>query len=389
MKGNREIDDLLLSYILKELNAEDEAFVQEYIRSNESNQRHYEEIRNTWKAILIKKGLERVNADEEWDSFEQRVQKEKQQLVVIKTDRKAEEEDQAGPMEERGSRRRVFGPFAVAAAVLSMVIAGWMLFRPRDKQAAIAGLATPSKEKPLSHVKRLINTTGRPDTLLLPDGSEVVLTDKSEISYAEPFSNNRRDIKLKGKAEFKVVQDKSMPFTVYSMGLATTALGTDFTVSAFDQEENIIIRLNEGKVVVKAAEQAKEGLKKDYYLLPGQSLVYNNKKYTVRLLDAEKKKSRLAAGTKGEDLAYTDLPDLPENNRGSWYMFNNESLADVFDQLRLQFNTEIVYEKKDMHNLYFAGKFDKSDSLSTILQQIASVNKLKVTKRNNKYIITK
>ncbi len=70
-------------------------------------------------------------------------------------------------------------------------------------------------------------------------------------------------------------------------------------------------------------------------------------------------------------------------------MFNNQSLEQVFDQLKMLYNADIVYSKKDVYNLYFVGKFDKTDSLYTILNQIASLNNLKVSKKNNKFIITK
>jgi ferric-dicitrate binding protein FerR (iron transport regulator) len=390
MKGNRELDDLLLSYILKELNEEEDNFVQEYIRSDENNRRHFEEIRDMWKAITIKKGLEKVNMDDEWELFEQRMQREKQQLVAIRTDTKTEDEQPMSTEEGRKGRRKrnVVVSMAVAAALSAVIVAGWLLLQPRRQEVVASGGIVPKTVNSLARLKHSANSTGKPERLWLPDGSEVILADKSEISYAEKFTDDKRDITLIGKAEFKVAQDKSRPFTVYSMGLATTALGTVFTISAFDQEENVIIRLHEGKIVIKTAEDGKARLKQDYYLLPGQSLIYNNRNYTAKLLDARKKKDRPGAGTRDEE-SYTDLPNLPENNKGSWYMFNNESLASVFDQLELLYDTEIVYEKKDMHNLYFAGKFDKSDSLSTILRQIAAVNNLKVTKRNNKYIITK
>lgn len=389
MKGNRELDDLLVSYILHELSAEEEAFVLEYIRSDENNRRHYEEVRNTWKAITIKKGLDTVNTDDEWEQFEQRISREKQQLIVIKTDDKEEEKrDEVEAIGEKRPVRKVLITFAVAASVLAVVVFGGRLLTKEQGREVVAAPVALKADKVEAVLKQMVNTSGKPKTLLLPDGSEVVLADKSEISYPDQFLGDKRDIILKGKADFKVTQDKARPFTVYSMDLATTVLGTVFTVSAFENAENIVIRLNEGKVVVKSARQAKTGLKQDYYLFPGQELVYNNRNYTARLLDVNKKKSRSGASNRNEE-AYTDMPDIPENKKGSWYMFNNESLAQVFDQLKLLFNTEIQYSEKDVYNLYFAGKFDKSDSLFTILNQIATLNNLKVVKRDNKYIVAK
>jgi ferric-dicitrate binding protein FerR (iron transport regulator) len=394
MKGNRELDDLLTSYILEDLSGEDEAFVLEYIRSDESNRRHFEELRKTWRAITIKKGLEKVNEEEEWKLFEQRINRERQQLVAIKTDKpdKEIEADRIDGFEQGSDRkgiRKVLVAIAIAASVLAVVVFGRMLFAGKEKRSETVSVPAVAKTDEIkSELKKIFNTSGKPQRLLLSDGSEIVLADKSEISYAEPFATDKRVIFLKGKADFTVVQDKMRPFTVYSFDLATTVLGTVFTVSAFEHAENIVIQLKSGKVVVKPVKKGSVGLKQDYYLLPGQELIYNNRNYTATLLDGNKRKSRSGTNSRNEE-AYTDIPNIPENNKGSWYMFNNESLEQVFDQLKLLFNTDIVYSKEDVYNLYFAGRFDKSDSLYTILSQIASVNNLKVSKKDNKYIVAK
>jgi ferric-dicitrate binding protein FerR (iron transport regulator) len=70
-------------------------------------------------------------------------------------------------------------------------------------------------------------------------------------------------------------------------------------------------------------------------------------------------------------------------------MFNNQSLASVFRQLEEMYNVDIVYAKKDVAKMYFIGKFNKDDSVETILQNIATLNNLKLTKESNTYIIRK
>ena len=70
-------------------------------------------------------------------------------------------------------------------------------------------------------------------------------------------------------------------------------------------------------------------------------------------------------------------------------MFNNQPLAQVFKQLEEMYGVEIVYEEADIQKMYFIGKFSKNDSVSTILNQIASLNNLTVTRTNSTYIIRK
>jgi len=52
-------------------------------------------------------------------------------------------------------------------------------------------------------------------------------------------------------------------------------------------------------------------------------------------------------------------------------------------------NIKIIYDKKDVQNLYLIGKYNRSDSLETILKRISLVNGLSVTEKDNAYIISK
>jgi hypothetical protein len=95
-----------------------------------------------------------------------------------------------------------------------------------------------------------------------------------------------------------------------------------------------------------------------------------------------------------EDVAVSkttpDDPSLPKN-KGSWYMFNNQPLSEVFDQLGSMYNVEITYNKKEIANIYFIGSFEKTDSIGKILSKIAITNNLKITKakEGNKYSLHK
>jgi len=67
-------------------------------------------------------------------------------------------------------------------------------------------------------------------TILLLDGSEVVLNAKSEISYRKDTWEDKREVLLKGEAYFKV--KKGSTFTVKTNFGDVTVLGTQFNVNA-------------------------------------------------------------------------------------------------------------------------------------------------------------
>ena len=70
-------------------------------------------------------------------------------------------------------------------------------------------------------------------------------------------------------------------------------------------------------------------------------------------------------------------------------MFNNQSLADVFDQLSAIYNVDIEYTHSEIKDMYFIGKLEKKDSLNEIISDIAILNHLSVTTSNGRYIIKK
>jgi transmembrane sensor len=294
--------------------------------------------------------------------------------------------EQLTPVIQMGSsKRRMLRWMAVAAASVIVVVSLVFLNSPKLSNREIAQDHAKAPDSLLAVLRTEFNNTGKDKSLLLPDGSVIILANKSEVRYYEPFTS-ARDITLKGKAMFQVAKDKTKPFTVISGDIATTALGTEFTVTAWENTNRIIIRLYEGKVVVKAVKPGNLRLKSDVYLLPGEELVYDKTAAKVKTFKVD-----TAATT--EDLMkeefFGDDASLPENTEGSWYMFNNQSLDLVFDQLAQIYNTGIIYDKKDIKNMYFIGKFDKARSLESILQRITIVNDLKVTKKDSVFVISK
>jgi ferric-dicitrate binding protein FerR (iron transport regulator) len=235
-------------------------------------------------------------------------------------------------------------------------------------------------------VHRELNTSGKARQIILVDGTEILLEHNSEISFEEPFRNNRRDIVLKGKAVFKVAKDKDRPFSVISGDIKTTALGTSFMVSAFPDSENILIQLYEGKVVISDADFLLRKLNDNFYLLPGQEFIYRIKeaKSIVRLINRNN-----PAKKENKEVLPLENPSLPKRDKTSWYMFNNQPVGSVFHQLAEMYQTEIIFHENDVAKIYFIGKFDKSDSLENILREITTANNLKIIRKHNKFFITK
>lgn len=374
MKNSEQLDDLITRSFNNELNSDDQAFLVQWLSAGEENRQYYEALKNTWQLMKDAKSPDEINTNREWTYFQQ----------ALEQDARGER-DYAGDMPGKpGIVRKLLVATAVAASVLLIILAGYNWFGNKKTNVPPVVAKVENKNPAAVVVRHEVNTTGKAKRLLLNDSSEIILDPSSEVTWNEPFVNNRRDIILKGRARFHVAKDKTKPFTVFSGQIATTALGTQFTVTAFEQEDFITVQLFEGKVVIKAADPVHPKLNNDFYLLPGEELLYSNKQYTAKVRRFIN--DNTIAKQREEENA-EDQPLLPVD-KGSWYMFNNQPLAQVFKQLEEMYRVHISYSEKDIEKMYFIGKFSKNDSVSNILNQIALLNNLTVTKQNNAYIIT-
>lgn len=257
---------------------------------------------------------------------------------------------------------------AAAAAVLLFLVVGIKyvyLSKPVTRPVAAVRVGT----------NNLIIRANNTDTVMqvvLPDGSQVSLMPKSNITYDDSYGNRKRDLKLVGEATFQVAKNKAKPFTVYSNQLSTTALGTKFKVSSIAASGMIKVHLYEGKVVVKRMSNVNE----HYFLLPGDRLVFNMATRTATIT--------------GKAKAGGHTPVKPgAGTVNSWYMFDNQGLAEVFEQIEDIYNVKIYYSERDIRHIRFIGKIEQNDPISIILKDIAVMNNLSMTQKGDTYFIKK
>jgi ferric-dicitrate binding protein FerR (iron transport regulator) len=228
-------------------------------------------------------------------------------------------------------------------------------------------------------VQLLKNGTQQKETILLPDSSTVVLYPGSIISYAKGFDPAHRNIHLQGEACFTVAKDARRPFTVYANGIATTALGTRFTVSTFYSNERVRVRLIEGKVVVRSQEQALA--MQPVYLQPGQECMVNKgsgealvKAFTLNSATVKRNSS---AGNN----------TIQKNNTAA-LEFSREPLVNVLARIEKLYHVTIAYPGVTMGRLSFTGTFLPSDSLPVVLSIICKTNDLAFEQKDSLITIT-
>ncbi|MEQ1552776.1 MAG: FecR family protein [Ferruginibacter sp.] len=266
--------------------------------------------------------------------------------------------------------------YVAAAAILFFGVFGIKYFTTNKaitENKAIAKIEVT--QQPI--LKTTTNKTNKIITILLKDGSVVNVEPNGELKYYEPFENNKRSIYLSGAAKFKVAKDKTKPFTVYSNEIATTAIGTIFSVTSLKDKNTTSVKLYEGKVVVFSIN--KNITTKQYFLLPGDEFSFNKRTNLAKVITKQKIETK----------PITTIQKIDAEITNNWFMFNNQSLDAVFIQLSQMYNTTINYNKTDIAKMTFIGKITKKDNVENILNDIALLNNLQITKTNKGYNITK
>lgn len=92
-------------------------------------------------------------------------------------------------------------------------------------------------------------TAGETSSLQLPDGTQVMLKENSQISYStSSFFRGRRNIEFQGSAYFTVTSDANHPFTIITEKEQVCVLGTEFFLVSEKGSQKDILSLDKGSV---------------------------------------------------------------------------------------------------------------------------------------------
>jgi transmembrane sensor len=271
--------------------------------------------------------------------------------------------------------------WAAAAAVLLLAGLFWLTTMPVADRPSYAQVSPGKIEMNEPIVwDTVVNNTSQDLRFILPDSSVAVIATQSGVSYQKDFTASKREIFLiKGKALFNVRKNAQRPFIVYSHDISTTALGTSFTVSSY-QEKKVNIQLHEGKVVVQVNNQTGGLAFQPVYMTPGDEVNVNTETLTASIIPAPNKNNyevgKLAMQKK-------------TNGLKAPIVFEQDSLSYVFTQLSAIYGKKIEFDRSAVSRLDFSGIIKKEDKLTTVLHKISLLNNLSVKETSRGYIIRK
>ena len=184
--------------------------------------------------------------------------------------------------------------------------------------------------------------------LTLPDGTQVLINSQSTLLYPKEFTGDTRSVYLVGEATFKVKRDEEHPFIVKSSDFQVTALGTEFNVTAYPDEEEVTATLISGKVLVEY-----NGQKKQEILKPNEQLAYNKRSRSGNVLRP-------------------DMQDVTAWQHGE-LVLRSMTLEEIFTRLERKYPYTFVYSFRSMKEDRFNLTFGQNASIEEIMDIVARV----------------
>lgn len=257
-------------------------------------------------------------------------------------------EDLKASIGKRERLKRSFSTWSVRiAAALFPFLLLWVLF-PQPK-AELQELPSGVQVLAVKNID-LYNDGKENKEITLPDSSVITLYPGASVQYAAHFVQQKRELKLKGKAFFKVKHDVQHPFIVHSGAVQTVVLGTSFWVDAPTSGSNISVKVKTGKVGVKGEHTG------TVFLLPREEAVFI------------KNTGILTKNTPQKGIKKTTTsPSMPDVT--SALAFNETPLQQVLLALEEQFQLSIKLENEALARLQITMN-TKGKSLETILDDI-------------------
>ncbi|WP_197092660.1 FecR family protein [Labilibaculum euxinus] len=311
MKVNTEI---LTDYLNEKCDDKTKQKLEIWLNKDPDNQKYLNELKIYWDA------KESITAKIEFDS-----EAGFQNLLAKKSKIKSQ------------YLKRTLRYAALIVAFISTSLFGYLFIAPENSNLIVSNMEQTEK------------------TLVLPDGTSIILAEGSRIEYPNHFSKNERLVTLMGEAFFNVAKNKEKPFIILSGQTRTMVVGTSFSIK--EEIDRTTIKVRTG--IVEFMEKGNP--KNKTRLLKGDCAQFVNNQKVVLKSDSESNK------------IYFTVKLLK---------YNNERLEVVCKDLSELFNTTIQIQNVPKSQLSLSAVFE-DENLESIIKSLCFTLNLESEQKEN------
>lgn len=214
-------------------------------------------------------------------------------------------------------------------------------------------------DEALSTFHELETPKGGQYQLILADGTKVWLNAASSIRFPSNFAKDLREVAISGEVYFEIAQDKNRPFRVKTKNQSIQVLGTAFNVQAYPDEAVEHTTLVSGKIKIES-----EGFSEIIH--PGHCASITAEGGAISEVDT------------GETTAW----------RSGFISFNEQTLADIMQQISRWYNVSISYQEVDS-SLRFGGRVSRYANVSEVLRRLELTEQVRFKIDERRIVVTK
>ena len=246
---------------------------------------------------------------------------------------------------------RILRAVASAAAVFVVGAFLWVLHDNSRLSKQVMSLtaqnekliAIPELEQGEAVLNYRVNP-GVKGSIILPDGSEVILNSASTLRTPAQFENGKRVVELEGEGYFKVESNPDWPMYVRTKkGVTVKVTGTEFNLSTYSDDAALKLTLVRGKV----------------------SLLDDKDETEVQVRESEE----VVVGAKAKlEKPSRKTADMKLNTswKDGYLVFDNTPIREVIKKMERWYGVEITVADARVMNNTFTASF-RSESLQQVL----------------------
>lgn len=260
------------------------------------------------------------------------------------------------------SRRRQYFKLLFLPVFLGIFILAFILFKNSGDAPEKF-----SNGKPLINFNSVAAAKGDKKTVILPDGSSVLLNADSRIFYGEDFIS-KREIRLEGEAFFDVVKNEKNPFIIHANEMDIKVLGTAFNIRSYPGESFSEAFLVRGSIEVTMKNRKDQ----TFFLKPNEKISIATAVEKKEILPLNERKTlpdepviaikKITPNLNDEvikEIAWTE----------NILYIEAERLEDLVIKLERWFGKTIQIENDELRSVRYTGKF-KGETLETVLRAL-------------------
>ena len=205
------------------------------------------------------------------------------------------------------SKNRLNGFYRVAAILILALSVTLGALKVLDRPQSV-----------VTYVEKM-SAKGETKSLLLADGTKVILNSDTKLIIPSNFNKEERIIELEGEGFFDVTPDPDKPFIIKSGETRVKVLGTSFDFKSYKEDEFIKLTVSTGKVRVNMIDQDL------------QLAVSPNEHLSISKIDGNVRKE-----------------SIEENNYIKWIhgslYFNKEPIREVLKTINRTYNRKVILQ---------------------------------------------